>query len=223
MKVLVASSGPDLGAAMDPRFGRCAYFVVVDSESMEFKAMENPGAAMGMGAGIQAAQAAANAGADAVIAGNFGPNAFHALSAGGLKVYIGTGGTVRQQVEALKAGQLQEVSEPNVSPHFGMGGGGMGRGGGMGSGAGGGGGMGRGMGMCGGIGRGRGMGAGCEMGWGAASGMPGFNTPAEAAGTAPGVGGAAEVEGLKAQVEALRRQADALEQRLRTLQGKSDG
>ncbi|MBI3945155.1 MAG: NifB/NifX family molybdenum-iron cluster-binding protein [Armatimonadetes bacterium] len=170
MKVAVASSGETLDALIDPRFGRCPCFVVVDSETLAFAAIPNPGAALGQGAGIQAAQAVANAGAEAVIATNFGPNAQQALAAGGIAIYSADGGTVREAVAALKRGELPRVAEATVPAHYGLGagqapggpgalppGGGMGRCGGMGGGRGGGMGGGRGGGMGGG-GRGGGRG-----------------------------------------------------------------
>lgn len=121
MRIAVASTGPNLDAEVDPRFGRCACFVVVDSETMEYTIIDNPGASAGSGAGIQAAQAVARARADAVLAGNFGPNAHNALAAGGLKAYLVQGGTVRQAVEMFKQGELTELTQASVPPHFGMG------------------------------------------------------------------------------------------------------
>ncbi len=185
MKVAVASSGETLDVPIDPRFGRCACFVLVDSETMEFTAIANPGAALGQGAGIQAAQAVASAGAEAVIATNFGPNAHQALAAAEMSVYSAAGGTVRQAVEALRRGELARVGNATVPSHYGLGagpaaalpagvppvtgpGGGMGRGGG-GMGRGGGGGMGRG----GGTGGGRGMGGGGGRGFGGGGGRGG--------------------------------------------------
>lgn len=149
MKVAVCSMGNTLDSPVDPRFGRCAYFVVVDTETLEANAVQNTGAMYAQGAGIQAAQIVSSLGVSAVIAGNFGPNAFQALSATGIKVYAGAQGTVRDAVNQLKNGQLQEVSSPTVEPHFGMNaapGEGFQPGAGMGPGMGGGMGRGRGMG-----------------------------------------------------------------------------
>ena len=167
MKIAVAAMGEGLEAAADPRFGRCAFFVVVDVDSMQVQDIPNTAAAQGSGAGIAAARLVADAGADAVVAGNLGPNAHQALSAGGLALYSFAGGTVRQAVEAFKAGTLVELDAANVAAHFGMGGGGgqggvggMGGGGGRGMG----GGMGRGMGGGRVMGMGRGMGGGVQAG-----------------------------------------------------------
>jgi predicted Fe-Mo cluster-binding NifX family protein len=128
MKIAVAASGKDLDAPIDPRFGRCAHFVLVDAETMACSAVDNAAAAQGSGAGIAAAQLVANAGADVVIASNLGPNAFQALTAGGIAVYEFAEGTVRQAVEALKAGGLQQMTGANAASHAGMTGAGMGMG-----------------------------------------------------------------------------------------------
>ena len=123
MKVAVSATGKDLNCQIDPRFGRCQYFIFIDPETMEFEALENAGLMASGGAGVQAAQSVVQKGASAVITGNLGPNAASALSASGIKVHLVSGGTVREVTEAFKAGKLQEASGPTVPPHFGMGGG----------------------------------------------------------------------------------------------------
>jgi predicted Fe-Mo cluster-binding NifX family protein len=135
MKVAVSASGQDLNSQIDPRFGRCAHFVIVDTDDMSFEAFNNENIALGGGAGIQSGQFVASKGAKTVITGNVGPNAVRTLVAAGIEVILGQSGTVRQAVEDYKAGKLKSSTQPNVSGHYGMGGGmGMGRGGGMGMG-----------------------------------------------------------------------------------------
>jgi predicted Fe-Mo cluster-binding NifX family protein len=129
MKIAISSTGKDLDCQIDPRFGRCQYFIFLDSETMEFEAAENQGLTAMGGAGVQAAQLVVQKGVNALITGNLGPNAASALSASGIKVYLVPGGTVKEVAEAYKSGTLKEVSGSTVPPHFGMGGGrGMGRG-----------------------------------------------------------------------------------------------
>jgi predicted Fe-Mo cluster-binding NifX family protein len=123
MKIAVSAIGKDLHCQIDPRFGRCQYFVFVDPETMAFEAFENEGLMASGGAGVQAAQLIAQKGASVVITGNLGPNAASALSAAGIKVHLVPGGTVGEVTAAFKAGKLQEASGPTVPPHFGMGGG----------------------------------------------------------------------------------------------------
>ena len=123
MKVAVSATGKDLNCQIDPRFGRCQYFIFIDPETMEFEVSENAGLMASGGAGVQAAQLIAQKGANTLITGNLGPNAASALSASGIKVHLVSGGTVREVTEAFKTGKLQVASGPTVPPHFGMGGG----------------------------------------------------------------------------------------------------
>jgi len=144
MKVAVSSNGEDLNAQLDPRFGRCAFFLVVNPNDMSFEAFKNESAAQGGGAGIQAAQFLASQGVGAVITGNCGPNAVQTLSAAGIELFGGQAGTVGEVVERFKNGHLKPTSEATVDSHFGMNAGaGFGRGRGMGGGRGTGRGMGR--------------------------------------------------------------------------------
>lgn len=117
---MTALSG-NLEAQIDPRFGRCPYFVIVDSETMEFEAVPNTASGSMSGAGIQAAQTVASKGTEVLITGNVGPNAFQALSATGIKVVTGAFGNVREVIEKYKSGGLKETSSPTVRGHFGMG------------------------------------------------------------------------------------------------------
>ena len=187
MRIAISATGPSMDAQVDPRFGRCQCFLIVNTDDMSFEAIENPNSALGGGAGIQSAQLMAGNGVQSVLTGNCGPNAYQTLSAAGINVIVGCGGSVADVVAQFKAGQLGEAAgEPNVASHFGAsgsppanqspptplqapmtgGGAGMGRGMGQGGGAG----MGRGMGQGGGAGMGRGMGQGGRRGMGQGGG-----------------------------------------------------
>ncbi|MGQ9524117.1 MAG: NifB/NifX family molybdenum-iron cluster-binding protein [Armatimonadota bacterium] len=120
MKIAVASSGNTLDSPVDVRFGRCPWFVVVDSDTMEFTAVPNPAAGATGGAGIQAAQLILSQGAQALVAGNIGPNAFQVLSAAGMRVVPFASGTVRQAVEAVAGGSASSIDAPTVQSHAGM-------------------------------------------------------------------------------------------------------
>jgi predicted Fe-Mo cluster-binding NifX family protein len=131
MKIAVTSTGNTLDSPVDPRFGRCQFFVLVDPETMEFEAAENQAVMAAGGAGPQAAQFIAKMGAEAVITGNVGPNAASSLAAAGIRVFVGARGTVKETASLFSNGQLQEVGEATVGSHAGMrGGGGRGMGGG---------------------------------------------------------------------------------------------
>ncbi|NOR48922.1 MAG: dinitrogenase iron-molybdenum cofactor biosynthesis protein [Methanosarcinaceae archaeon] len=120
MKIAITSSGDNLDSQMDPRFGRCQYFVIVDPDTMDFEAMQNESAMASGGAGIQAAQTIVNVGINAVITGNVGPNAFEVLSASGIETMTGASGTVRQALELYKSGSLQSSAGATVGAHAGM-------------------------------------------------------------------------------------------------------
>ena len=121
MKVAVSATGPGLDDGVDARFGRCAYFLIVDSDSMSLESVENPNTALGGGAGIQSAQMMSEKGVKVVLTGNCGPNAFRTFGAAGIEVIVGVSGSVRQAVEAFKAGGLAAADGPNVASHFGVG------------------------------------------------------------------------------------------------------
>ena len=120
MKIAITSSGPELTSQVDPRFGRCSYFIFVDTDSDKFEAIENSGAQGMGGVGIQAGQMMIDKGIKAVLTGNCGPNAFQTLKAAGVEVITGVSGTVQEVVDKFKAGGFQSVSGPNVSPHSGI-------------------------------------------------------------------------------------------------------
>ena len=120
MKLAVTARGTSLEDQVDPRFGRCACFLLVDPQTMEVEAVENGNAALGGGAGIQSAQLMADRGVTAVLTGNCGPNAFQTLNATGIEVIVGVRGTVRNAVERYTAGAFSSTQGPNVASHFGM-------------------------------------------------------------------------------------------------------
>jgi predicted Fe-Mo cluster-binding NifX family protein len=119
MIIAVSASGQTLDAQVDPRFGRAAFFVAVDSESGVFQAHENTqNLNAAQGAGIQSAETVSRLGAEVVITGNCGPKAFKTLSAAGVKIVVGAEGTVGSAVEAFKSGSLSPTDQPNVEGHW---------------------------------------------------------------------------------------------------------
>ena len=126
MKIGITSTGEDLNAQVDHRFGRCRFFLIIDIDTMDFKSISNESAISSGGAGIQAAQNIAKAGVDVVITGNMGPNAFQTLSAAGIAVFTGATGTIKETIEKYKKGDLKRTESANVGSHFGMAGTGRG-------------------------------------------------------------------------------------------------
>jgi len=126
MKICVTAQEGNLGAQVDPRFGRCQHFIIIDPETKNFEAIPNPNIQAMGGAGIQSGQLIASKGVKTVLTGNVGPNAFQTLQAAGLEIIVGVSGTVNDAVERYKRGELKPTQGPSVGSKFGMGGGGMG-------------------------------------------------------------------------------------------------
>lgn len=118
-KIAVSSESPDLDARVDPRFGRAAGFVIVDPETMAFEYVDNGSSqVMAQGAGIQAAEIVAGAGARVLLTGFVGPKAFQALSAAGIKIGQNVDNlTVREAVKRFQAGDVPVAEAPNSRGH----------------------------------------------------------------------------------------------------------
>lgn len=120
MKVGITARGNNLDSEVDPRFGRCEYFIIVDSDSLEFEVIENFSMEAASGAGVQSGQLVATKGVEAILTGNIGPNAFQVLQAAGIKVITGVSGKVREAIEEYKRGELKSAESSNVNSKFGV-------------------------------------------------------------------------------------------------------
>jgi len=119
MKIAITVEEPSLDGKVEPRFGRCPYFLIIDPDTLAFESIENASAALGGGAGVQSAQVVAEKGATTLLTGNCGPNAHRTLSAAGIQVIVGCSGPIKDVIEQFKAGKLTAVDEPNVAGGFG--------------------------------------------------------------------------------------------------------
>jgi len=120
VKICITSTGKDLSSNVDPRFGRCQYFVITDTDSPEFEVVENPSINSFGGAGIQSAQVMADKGVQTVLTGNVGPNAFKTLDSAGIKIVTGIKGTIKDAISKFKNEATSPANSPSVSDHFGM-------------------------------------------------------------------------------------------------------
>ena len=119
MKIAVTSKGTGLDSDVDPRFGRAAYILIVDSDTLEFEVIDNKENINALkGAGIQAASSVANKGAEVLLTGYCGPNAFKALNAGNIGVANDASGSVRDAVNAYINGKLPLADKANVEGHW---------------------------------------------------------------------------------------------------------
>jgi len=124
MKICITADGNNLEANVDPRFGRCAYFILYDTETDTFEAIPNTNATGMGGVGIQNATMMAEKGVEVILTDNLGPNAARVLQQADIKVVTGVTGKIKDAVENFKKGSLKAspTATPTVLPHSGMGG-----------------------------------------------------------------------------------------------------
>jgi predicted Fe-Mo cluster-binding NifX family protein len=110
MKIAFTTSGTNLSAPMDSRFGRAAKFLIYDTGKKNFTGIDNKGMAAAQGAGIKAAEIVVKAGAKVLVTGDCGPKAFHALKQAGVKIHLSKAATVADSLELYLAGELMEMT-----------------------------------------------------------------------------------------------------------------
>ncbi len=110
MKIFLTSTGKTLKDKIDPKFGRCDYVIIYDTETKEFTAKENPYKMGQSSVGISLAQMVVNSGAKIAISTNFGPNAYRVLKEGEIKMYKAEPDTIIEKaIEHYLKGELKEV------------------------------------------------------------------------------------------------------------------
>jgi len=119
MKIAITSQGRDLDSKIDPRFGRAAYILIVDTDSHGLEVIDNSSNLNAFkGAGIQAAASLSKSGAEVLLTGYCGPNAFKTLRAAGIKVVNDITGTVKDTVDAFNEGKVTFADDANVEAHW---------------------------------------------------------------------------------------------------------
>ena len=115
MKIAITANTPEFESQLEPRFGRCSYFLIVDTETHEWESLNNPGVEAMGGAGPQAAQFLSDQGVGAVISGEFGPKAFAALLSADIRMYRSQVEEIGSIVDKFQKQELDEVSKPTGS------------------------------------------------------------------------------------------------------------
>jgi predicted Fe-Mo cluster-binding NifX family protein len=119
MKLIISAKGQGMDSEVDPRFGRAAGFIVYDTETDSFEAVDNSQTLnIASGAGIQAAETVSRLGAQVLITGHCGPKAFRTLQAANIAVYTGAAGTVSDALTAWKQDKLKQAAAHDVESHW---------------------------------------------------------------------------------------------------------
>jgi predicted Fe-Mo cluster-binding NifX family protein len=119
MKIAISIAGNSLNSPFDARFGRAAAFCIVDTESGIWQTLDNPALSASGGAGVQASQFVAKQGAQAVVSGAFGPNAFDTLAAAKIEMYLAPGNETRTASEILEMFSAGQLTKAKATTHAG--------------------------------------------------------------------------------------------------------
>jgi predicted Fe-Mo cluster-binding NifX family protein len=120
MKVVISATGQDLESTVDERFGRCRYFIIVETDDMSFEVVDNANADLSTSAGIQSASYVAATGAQAVITGNCGPKAMRVFAETDMRIILGQHGVIKDVVQKFKSGALSPSTHENVPEKSGV-------------------------------------------------------------------------------------------------------
>ena len=110
MKLAFTVNTQDDNPNLERRFGRCKYFLIVDTETQSRSLLSNPGLDSAHGAGTQAAQYLVEENVGAVIGGDFGPNAYSVLEAAGVQMYAAGDAKVDSLIADFHTGKLQRAA-----------------------------------------------------------------------------------------------------------------
>ena len=120
MKVCLSATAKTLESNLDPRFGRCPYFLIYDTGTQQTTFVDNTSQQSSGGAGIKAAEAVAHQQVNLVITGNIGPNAYRTLQAADIQVITGASGSLQEVLENYQKGLYKKTAAPTVESHHGM-------------------------------------------------------------------------------------------------------
>jgi predicted Fe-Mo cluster-binding NifX family protein len=117
MKIVISAMGKEKESILDRRFGRCEYFQIFDTETSEFKVVTNKAVNANGGAGIAAANQVIDEGANVLITGNLGPNAYELIEKAGIDAYSCASVPVLQAIEMYQNNQLESIKAAGRAHH----------------------------------------------------------------------------------------------------------
>ena len=119
MKIVISATGRDVESNIDATFGRCSFFLVLDTKTKDVKVLMNTTKDIPDKIGVTAGEIVANQGIDAVITTDIGPKAFEAFGKYGNKMYRAEG-KINDAVQQLEEGKLSEITAPTGPMYMGL-------------------------------------------------------------------------------------------------------
>lgn len=117
MKIIVPADEKQPETPVSVSFGRAPYFIIYDTDAAQYTAVVNPGADASGGAGVKAAQAAVDSGADAVVTFRCGENAAELFNAAGITLYTAVSGSVSDNIGLCTGGKLAVLHDIHPGLH----------------------------------------------------------------------------------------------------------
>lgn len=115
MILIIGADGNNLQSNIAKRFGHAAYYLIYNSESKSFEAVEN----IDHDHSHSALYDFLDKGTEAFIVGNVGPHAFEILKSGNAKIFLARKMTAEQAINALSNNELEKLDEPTVKRSIG--------------------------------------------------------------------------------------------------------
>jgi len=111
MKIAMPVDAPNLDAQVENRLGTASYLLVVDTETLDFEAVQGPSGTSGPGSGIQVVSMAVGMGAEAVLCGYIAPYIAQTLEKSGIRIIRAVRGRARDAVEEFQRGDFDRTEE----------------------------------------------------------------------------------------------------------------
>jgi predicted Fe-Mo cluster-binding NifX family protein len=119
VKIAFTTSGNDLSAPLDSRFGRAPKFLIYDLDNETFEVIDNQqNLNAAQGAGIKSAETVARLGAKCLVTGHCGPKAFRVLSVARIKIFNTDSSTIAEALKQFRSGKLIEAKSADVEGHW---------------------------------------------------------------------------------------------------------
>lgn len=113
MIIAISSSFGNPAKEFSGRFGRCKFFLIMDTDAGDWEKVKNPAVDSRGGSGPEVVQFLSELNVSAVISGRYGPNAYSGLTASRITAYLAKSGTPLELLDEFQNGLLKIAAEPS--------------------------------------------------------------------------------------------------------------